>query len=913
MQEGVRWLLRNQYPYGLWNAAAATGFVTTAYAIRALSRLHPAPPEPEQVDIRLEDGEASLEVLAKLRAAQATGDARYAELFTEAAASADPRMRLYGLLGLGGALVHSAAPTLIGHLDDPVKACREASFWSLRQLLLDGAGWDGILDAYRSGSDRGRQSVMQALVTRAHLPGSGIDVDLSELASVLTAGMVDPHPGVRAFAFKAAWHWWVWNPPMREPINQAWMDALLREEDEAHVDMALRYSTISLFVVNGQVNNITGGKYLDQQYPELAALYEDLQAWRKTAPEERRRFLDRRLVAMAASHYMERANQQSPGQFAYSTPGATELFGEAVLAVYSDSSEDHIPWRSIALEGARNIAHEPLQRTILDLLQTADPKIVAIAARALSNPGELSLPGTAEALEPLLRVLRLYANGGREKDADALANFLARVKWNFDGLDESDETAFYRLLLGGPVSNRAAFERAPRALAGKPAPSAALDLSDESFAPLVAKILGENRTLHRKEAFRHLSNDARLWLESTEWMLAFEEGRETLEEAVEGATEAEDLEVAELTFGRTTEQMIPNGVASNNTVLLWEEGKVGAHVSFAMEVPEVWALRTAGRVSLRRVPRDRCNRFQRAHGHGAFYRPEVTSTGATSLGVFDVSAGRSLLTVRMLGTNPEAEPEFKFGIDYLKLAPREGDEAVPPVDGSGGEIDPLVAAKAQVVGMFASWFSPDTPKEVRDKAARLASKPSLRRNPEVRRAIAAHVEREPVRSIQARLKNLLANDDESYGAEVRKLIAEGGATADGFAARRLVPTDEFIEDILHFRDYVFPEMNAISNRDGRACISCHGVPGRVPTLYLHPPDSAGYIAAKELLANYRKLQARVDLADPERSLFLRKPLNVQTGQEEGHQGGLRYEPDDEGFQVLRAWVFRQAELQANGN
>ena len=63
----------------------------------------------------------------------------------------------------------------------------------------------------------------------------------------------------------------------------------------------------------------------------------------------------------------------------------------------------------------------------------------------------------------------------------------------------------------------------------------------------------------------------------------------------------------------------------------------------------------------------------------------------------------------------------------------------------------------------------------------------------------------------------------------------------------------------------------------------------MPTLYLNPPDDAGHIEAAELLENYRKLQARVDLDDPERSLILRKPLNLQTGQEEGHQGGVRYE------------------------
>ena len=908
---GVQWLLRNQYPYGLWNAAAATGFVTSAYVIRALSRLHPAPPESTRANIRLDSADTPLETLAKVRAAQATGDARYIPLFHEAVGSTHAKVRLYGLLGLGAVSAADSASTLVDHLDDPVKACREAAFWSLRQLLLDGAGWDEILAAYRHGSDRTRQSVMQALVTRAHLPDAGFDVDLSELAGTLTAGMVDPHPGVRAFAFKAAWHWWVWNPPMREPLNRAWIDALLRDEPEANVDMALRYSTISLFVVNGQVNNITGGKYLDQQYPELATLYAELAAWRESAPEDRRRLLDRRLTAMAASHYMERANQQSPGQFAYSTPGATELFGKAVLAVYEDGIDDSIPWRSIALQGARDVVYKPLQDTLLDLLLTSDPAVVAIAARALANPGELSIPARPDALEPLLRVLRQFSVDGRAKDAEALASFLARVRWDFEGVSEDGEAAFYEMLLGSVDDGSAAFRGVADPVLGRPAPSSTSGLDEDPTAPFIARILGENRTLHRKRAFKHLSSDPRLWLDSTEWMLAFREGRETLEEAVEGAVEAEDLRIAELTFGRTTEQMIPGGVASNNSVLIWEEGKVGAHITFALEVPDDGRYEVLGAFlygashGIVEIALDGGTVLEQAD----FYRPEVTSTGPMSLGTFELSEGRALFKVTMMGTNEPAEPEYKFGLDYLKLAPGGDAESAPALGSAGEKIDPIAAAKDEVVAMFVQWFSPSTPQQIRELAARLASSPALRRHPEVRKAIAAHVANEPVARIRTRLQLLLANDDQRYGAELRDLIANGRSDAIDSEGRPIEPTKEFVEDILHFRDYVFAEMTKVSERDGRACISCHGVPGRVPTLYLHPPDGAGFLGARELLSNYRKLQARVDVEDPERSLFLRKPLNVQTGQEEGHQGGLRYEPDDDGFLVLRDWVLKQATLQ----
>ena len=57
------------------------------------------------------------------------------------------------------------------------------------------------------------------------------------------------------------------------------------------------------------------------------------------------------------------------------------------------------------------------------------------------------------------------------------------------------------------------------------------------------------------------------------------------------------------------------------------------------------------------------------------------------------------------------------------------------------------------------------------------------------------------------------------------------------------------------------------------------------------------------------MQERVNLRELERSKFLRKPLNVQTGEEDGHQGGQRFEAEDAGYQVIRGWVLKQAELQ----
>ena len=61
------------------------------------------------------------------------------------------------------------------------------------------------------------------------------------------------------------------------------------------------------------------------------------------------------------------------------------------------------------------------------------------------------------------------------------------------------------------------------------------------------------------------------------------------------------------------------------------------------------------------------------------------------------------------------------------------------------------------------------------------------------------------------------------------------------------------------------------------------------------------------------LQQRVNLADIETSKLLRKPLNVQTGKEDGHQGGRRYAPAERGYQILRRWVLDQPRVQQSAN
>ena len=922
IQRATKWLLDDQIEYGLWNHAAQTGFVTTAYVIRALSRLYPDKPDHDLA--ALADpvpGESPLALLSRVRRMQGSADPSLAGALIGAAASASPHIRQQALLGLGGALAGEGVPTLIRGLDDPMKMCREAAFWSLRQLLLDDQGWNETFEAYAKGGPRVRQAILQALVTRVDLAGPQSRVNLGQLTQVLARGMSDPFAGVRAFAFKAAWHWWVWNPPLREAINRAWAEALLREEPNAQVETALRYSTVSMLIVNGQIANQTGGKNVDQQYAELGDFYRLLAKRRDEAePEQQVRF-DRRLTAVAASHFQERGNDGGPGQLGYSTPGSADFLGKIVLATYErEPNNAEIPWKKIALEGAANVSYEPLEKRLLKLLTTGDIEMVAVAARALVNPQSLSLPADVATLRQLLAKVDRFLDAGRTEAAEALTNFLARVKWDFDRTSEREELEFYRLLISARPPKAPVPSAAIGGLLGKPAPAdvaPALDGTDpdaakQERAGLLGRILGENPTLHRKSVFDLVNEDERFWLPSTEWMVSYQEGGLSMEEAVKGAVEAEDLKVLELTFGRTTEQIVPDGLTSQNTILWWREGVPGARLTFEVGVPEagLYEILTA-------FLYDREMGTVRFALNGAdigepidFYRSRLTPSGPTSLGVHEFAKGSNRLTVNMLAANPEAEPNYIFGIDYLKITPDDGSGSLFTKDERGVDvIDPVTAAKDEIVRMFNSWFAADRPEEVREMAVKLANKTALRRNPEVRKALAAYIDHETNVQLRKRIQNILNSDDKVYGEQLRKLITEQGPP-EGSGARRLEPDDAFVADILHFRDYVFAEMTKINGEDNKACISCHGIPGRVPTLYLEAPDTAGYIPPDKLLDNYRKMQQRVEPRDVERSKFLRKPLNIQTGQEDGHQGGQRYEADDPGYKVIRQWVLQQARLQS---
>ena len=118
--------------------------------------------------------------------------------------------------------------------------------------LLDDKGWEPALTALEEGDDYSRARAAAALSMRADAVMPKASVSFARLGKLFDRAMnQDPHPAVRAWAAKAAWQWWVWNPPIRSSVNAAWVKMLTRPESNALVENNNRYASQALFIVNG--------------------------------------------------------------------------------------------------------------------------------------------------------------------------------------------------------------------------------------------------------------------------------------------------------------------------------------------------------------------------------------------------------------------------------------------------------------------------------------------------------------------------------------------------------------------------------------------------------------------------------------------------------------------------------------
>ncbi|MGH9658228.1 MAG: hypothetical protein ACRD96_06765 [Bryobacteraceae bacterium] len=186
---------------------------------------------------------------------------------------------------------------------------------------------------------------------------------------------------------------------------------------------------------------------------------------------------------------------------------------------------------------------------------------------------------------------------------------------------------------------------------------------------------------------------------------------------------------------------------------------------------------------------------------------------------------------------------------------------------------------------YLAALAPEADSRLRDLALRMLSQTELRTHPEVIAAIS-----------RVRSGDAARNLPDRYRADVERAAAEDKQTL----------TPERWRNFSYYIDYVVPEMNLENREDGNSCFTCHGG-GRVPSFELAAPDRrTGYLSGRDAWRNYQAMIERVNPGEVEQSKLLRKPLNVQTGEEDGHQGGRRYKPGDRGHEILRRWALDAA-------
>ncbi len=755
---GVKALLRQQDPYGRWNKAALTGFVTTSYAMHALSRLYPETPvKPVRAQFMPRTGESLPATIARVRALSHTDDPALIDLMIQASLHPSAQVRVWSAMALGGVHHERGVPSLIKLMGDPVKMVRDAASWAMEQTLLDDKGFGAVFVAYETGNDLTRESIAKALGIRADAVMPKTTFSKTRLTTLLDRAINDDkHPAVRAWASRAAWQWWIWNPPVRAAINQSWTRKLLAAEPNALVENTFRYQSHALFVVNGHKAN--GSE--EHQYKELAGLFKTLEeklddAKLSDAAKDR---LARRLVAISATFYAAAGGDGGPGQMGYITANSTEMMGKAVLRVWGKTDAANLPELRLLMEGAANVAYQPLQDKVIDYSTHGPEELRTLAAAAVSDPSAVTLPAVQEKVEPLVEQIHRGAQDydRRQSLAQPVLRLFSRAKWAVPKTTEQREL-LYRLLIPKHTAEPTAAEL-KKIIDAAEAAVRPMGLPDADWyiADRMGAMLATNTDLHTPDLLRFIPGasknplTAHFWLPSVAWVAAFDEGI-----------------------------------------------------------------------------------------------PEVDGTAKQQI-------------------SPE-----------------------------------LAAARARAVELFVQMLQPDSPVMSRNIALRLANTTALRQDPTVQASLRKLVETEKNNAARNALKYA---DPQIWVAELQEAVKKE-PLAVGMKDQTLSP--QFIASFRYFSDYVAPELNRNQRMDEMSCMKCHAVAGRVPSMELVSSDGNGFWTVQNMLKNYLILRERVNVADIETSKLLRKPLNVQTGKEDGHQGGRRYTPSERGYQIIRRWVLDQ--------
>lgn len=523
VKRGVEALLKLQDANGRWNRNALTGFVTTAYAEHALARLYPAPSQkqnPARYDPK--PNESLLDTVARFRdMAQLglrPGDAAYIDKVLPGATHASPYVRYWSQIALGSLHDERGVTAQLKGLSDPVKMVREAARWGMRQTLLDDKGWDYLYALYATGDDRAREGIAGALVMRADAVMNRSNAGFNRLGRLFHSMMnEDAHPAVRAWSTRAAWNWWVWNPPVRSAINNAVLVTLEREEPVHLVEEAKRYQLEALFIANGQKAN--GSK--EHQYPQLSQLFETISKRLDQRPNPR---LVDRLVAIAGTYYSQAGGDGGPGQMGYVTPHASQMMGKAVMAYWTrvENAKQDTATR-FAIESAANIVYDPLQKRLLDMSSSGPEAYRTLAATSISDPRIISLPGTQEFLEPLMEQFYRGANDPerRSEISGPLLKLFSRARWNLPKTEEQ-QNIFFKLLLPRFAPERGTLPENTRIPL-----QMEKDSLDWYVARSLAGVVHSNPDLQTDMLLKHMPADFQtpmeqaFWLPSLSWLLRF--------------------------------------------------------------------------------------------------------------------------------------------------------------------------------------------------------------------------------------------------------------------------------------------------------------------------------------------------------------------------------------------------------
>jgi hypothetical protein len=303
-----------------------------------------------------------------------------------------------------------------------------------------------VFAAYDSASDVAREHLAAALVMRVDAVKPASQVDFNKLAGLLDRMMnEDPSPAVRAWAARAAWNWWVWNPAVRARLNRGFLSLLERDETSVLAANAQRYQLQALFIVNG---NRASANY-DHPYTELNDLFDAAVQRIAAAPTEVARRLSDRLTSVAATYYNAAYGSNGSGPLGYATPKASPLIGRAVVDYWNraEAANDE-DGTQLAIEAAANVIDEGVQKKLLHYAVKGPEKLRPIASSSLSDPRAVILPASPEFVEPLVdRINKSAANEeGRGQIRRTIVRQLSRARWDIPVSEERQRT-FFSLLI----------------------------------------------------------------------------------------------------------------------------------------------------------------------------------------------------------------------------------------------------------------------------------------------------------------------------------------------------------------------------------------------------------------------------------------------------------------------------------